>query len=100
MLAVDGGGVMSVGCVHACPVMAGGGRGWFSQALVVICNRSCHLRVVVSLACCCVVSALSSHCHTVLSFPRCRVISTFWLSSLGSHGGSCCPSWMAGIGWV
>ena len=44
---VDGGVVALVGCV--CPVMAGGGCGWFSCALVVICRLLCPLCIFVTV---------------------------------------------------
>ena len=76
--------------VCACPIVAGGGRGWFSRVLVIVCGRSCRLRVVVSLARYCVVSALLCCFRVVVSFPRCCVVSAFWLSTLGGCGGGCC----------
>ena len=86
--------------VCACPVVAGGGRGWVSWVLVVVCSMSCCLHVVVLLAHCCVVFALLCCFRIVVLFLHCCVISAFWLSSLGGHGGGCCRSWTADIGWV
>ena len=64
--------------VCACPIVASGGHGWFSQVLVVVSCLLCPLCIVVSFAHCCVICA-------------------FLLSLLGSCGGSHCCSWMAGI---
>ena len=70
--AVDAGGVALVACVR--PVVARGGRAWFSWALVVVYALSCHLRVVVSFTRCRVVYALSCRLRVVMSFARCRIV--------------------------
>ena len=66
--AVDAGGVALVACVR--PVVARGGRAWFSSALVVVCALSCHWRVVVSFARCRVVCAMSCHLRVFVVFVR------------------------------
>ena len=69
--AVDAGGVALAACVR--PVVARGGRAWFSWALVVVCALSCRLRIVVSFARCHVVCAMSCRLRDVVSFAPFRV---------------------------
>ena len=70
--AVDAGGVALVACVR--PVVARGGRAWFSWALVVVYALSCRLRVVVSFTRCRVVCALSYCLRDVVSCARFRCL--------------------------
>ena len=64
--AVDAGGVALVACVR--PVVARGGRAWFSWALVVIYALLCRLRIVVLFTRCCVVYVLLCRLRVVVSF--------------------------------
>ena len=59
IVGVDAGGVTLMVCMR--PVVARGGRAWFSWALVVVCALSCHLCTVVSFAHGRVVCAWSCH---------------------------------------
>ena len=93
LLAVDGGGVASVGCVVVSRqlgvCMSHRGRWW---SCVVFTGTGGRLQHVMLFACCCVACTLLCRFCVVESLPRCRVVSAFWLSSLGGCGSGCCPS--------
>ena len=72
IVGVDAGGVALMACVR--PVVARGGRAWFSWALVVVCALSCRLCAVVSFARGRVVCAWSCRLRDVVSFARSRCL--------------------------
>ena len=72
IVGVDAGGVALMACVR--PVVARGGRAWFSWALVVVCALSCRLCAVVSFARGRVVCAWSCRLRDVVSFARFRCL--------------------------